>query len=36
MTSASRWARPGRTVDPDAAWVDAARDRYQRFLQLSA
>ncbi len=36
MTSASRWARAGRMVDPDPAWVDAARDRYQRFLQLSA
>lgn len=36
MTSASRWARPGRTVDPDPAWVGPARDRYQRFLELSA
>jgi xylulokinase len=36
MTSASRWARPGRTVDPDPAWVDAASGRYERFLQLSA
>jgi xylulokinase len=36
MTSASRWARAGRTVDPDPAWVDPAGDRYQRFLQLSA
>jgi xylulokinase len=36
MTSASRWARAGRTVDPDPAWVGPASDRYQRFLQLSA
>ena len=35
MTTASRWARPGRTVDPDPAWVAPASDRYQRFLQLS-
>jgi xylulokinase len=36
MTAASRWARPGRTVDPDPAWVEPAARRYQRFLQLSA
>ena len=28
--------RPGRTVDPDPAWVEPAGDRYQRFLELSA
>lgn len=36
MTAASRWARSGRTVDPDPAWVEPANDRYQRFLRLSA
>jgi len=36
MRGAARWARPGRTVDPDAAWVEAAAGRYQRFLDLSA
>jgi xylulokinase len=36
MTAADRWARPGRTVDPDAAWVGPANDRYQRFRELSA
>jgi xylulokinase len=35
MTAASRWARPGRTVDPDPAWVEAAASRYRRFLELS-
>jgi hypothetical protein len=36
MTSASRWARAGKTVDPDPVWVECASARYQRFLQLSA
>jgi xylulokinase len=35
MTAAARWARPGRTVDPDPAWVGPAADRYLRFLELS-
>jgi xylulokinase len=35
MTSASRWARPGRTVDPDPAWVEPVGRRYARFLELS-
>jgi len=35
MTSAGRWARPGRTVEPDPRWVDAAARRYQRFLELA-
>ena len=35
MRAASRWARPGRTVDPDPAWVEATADRYARFLELS-
>jgi xylulokinase len=36
MTAAARWARPGRTVDPDPAWVGPAADRHLRFLELSA
>jgi xylulokinase len=36
MPSAARWARVGRTVDPDPAWVGPAADRYERFLALSA
>lgn len=35
MTDARRWAKPGRTVDPDPAWVDAVAPRYLRFLELS-
>ena len=32
MTDARRWARTARTVEPDPAWVDAARRaRYDRF-----
>lgn len=31
-----RWARTGRTVDPDPAWAAAVDDRYGRFLELSA
>jgi len=34
MTDARRWARPGRTVDPDPRWGDALAARYQRFLAL--
>ena len=36
MLDAARWARPGRTVEPAAAWVEPAAQRYQRFLDLSA
>jgi xylulokinase len=36
MLSASRWARDGRTVEPDPVWVEASQPRYQRFLELSA
>ena len=36
MTDARRWARAGRTVDPDPAWADPLEARYQRFLALSA
>ena len=35
MTDARRWAKPGRTVDPDPVWVDAVAPRYLRFLELS-
>lgn len=34
MTDARRWARAGRTVDPDPRWGDALEARYQRFLAL--
>ncbi len=36
MRGAARWARPGRTVEPDPTWAAAAAGRYQRFLDLSA
>ncbi len=36
MTEGRRWARHGRTVEPDPAWVDAVADRYARFLEVSA
>lgn len=36
MTDASRWARTGRTVEPDPDWSDAAAIRYDRFRTLSA
>ncbi len=35
MVDARRWARPGRTVDPDARWQEPLERRYQRFLALS-
>ncbi len=34
MTDARRWARAGRTVDPDPAWSEATAARYQRFLEV--
>jgi xylulokinase len=36
MRGAARWARPGRTVEPDPAWVAPVTDRYLRFLELSS
>jgi xylulokinase len=36
MRAAARWARAGRTVEPDAQWQEAAAARYARFLELSA
>jgi xylulokinase len=35
MTDARRWARAGRTVDPDPTWGDALEARYQRFLTVA-
>jgi xylulokinase len=35
MTEGRRWARSGRTVEPDPAWVEPVRERYERFLALS-
>jgi xylulokinase len=35
LTDARRWARTARTVEPDAAWVDAAARRYERFRALT-
>ncbi|HZP29464.1 MAG TPA: FGGY-family carbohydrate kinase [Acidimicrobiia bacterium] len=35
MPDARRWARTGRTVEPDPAWVGPAAERYERFLLLS-
>jgi xylulokinase len=36
MTDARRWARAGRTVDPDPAWADPLERRYQRFLAVAS
>ena len=33
---AARWARSIRTIEPDAAWVDPASARYERFRALTA
>ena len=33
--TAGRWARTGSIVDPDPAWVDAAAERYAKFLEMS-
>jgi xylulokinase len=35
MTEGRRWARTGRTVDPDPAWVGPVAERYERFRTLS-
>lgn len=32
---AAAWARTGKIVDPDPAWVPATAERYQRFRQLA-
>ncbi|MGZ6887589.1 MAG: xylulokinase [Acidimicrobiia bacterium] len=36
MTDARRWARRGRTVDPDPTWSDALAQRYERFLTVAS
>ena len=33
--SASRWARIGRRIEPDPAWVGPVAERYQRFRTLT-
>jgi len=35
MAEGRRWARTGRTVEPDPAWIDPVAERYARFLDLS-
>jgi sugar (pentulose or hexulose) kinase len=35
MTAGRRWARVGRRVEPDPAWVEPTAERYERFLELS-
>jgi xylulokinase len=35
MRDAQRWAKTGRTVEPDPAWKDAMDARFARFLELS-
>jgi xylulokinase len=35
MAGASRWARYGRRVEPDARWQAACDDRYARFLHVA-
>ena len=36
MGDGSRWARIARRVEPNAAWVDAANERYEQFRALTA
>jgi xylulokinase len=36
MDGAARWARRGRTVEPDTEWVEPVAERYERFLALTA
>jgi xylulokinase len=35
MTDGRRWAKVGRRVDADPAWIAPTADRYGRFLDLS-
>lgn len=35
MLAARRWARTGRTFEPDPRWVDATTERYDRFLTVA-
>ncbi|HWC34450.1 MAG TPA: FGGY-family carbohydrate kinase [Mycobacteriales bacterium] len=32
----ARWTRPGRSYEPDRAWVAPCEDRYRRWLDLAA
>ena len=32
LDGADRWAKVGRRIEPDPVWVEAARQRYARFL----
>ncbi len=32
LDGADRWAKVGRRIEPDPVWVEAARERYARFL----
>ena len=36
MTDGRRWARHGRTVEPDPAWLAPVAERYERFRELAA
>ncbi len=36
MTDGRRWARTGRTVEPDPAWLEPVAERYERFRVLAA
>ncbi len=35
VADAARWASTERIVEPDEAWADPVRDRYDRFLELA-
>ena len=35
MTEGRKWARFGRTAEPDPAWTAPVEDRYQRFLEVA-
>jgi xylulokinase len=35
-TDASRWARTGARVEPDATWSGLVGERYERFLEVTA
>jgi sugar (pentulose or hexulose) kinase len=36
MTEGRRWARVGRRVEPDSAWLEPVAERYERFRELAA
>ncbi len=36
LEGSSRWASPGRRIDPDPAWQEAADARYRRFVALGS